>query len=71
MQAVDEELHDVWFEKVPELDVASVAWALEVGLLPALVLEISIASEFFEPDVGKAKLVAFSVLCLYHMRCSG
>ncbi|CAE7214873.1 obg [Symbiodinium natans] len=39
LQAVDEELHDVWFEKVPELDVASVA-----------------------------KLVAFSVLCLYHMR---
>jgi len=39
LQDVDEELHDVWFEKVPELDIASVA-----------------------------KLVAFSVLCLYHMR---
>ncbi|CAE7632541.1 Mpped1 [Symbiodinium pilosum] len=39
LEAVDEELHDVWFEKVPELDVVSVA-----------------------------KLVAFSVLCLYHMR---
>ena len=24
MQDVDEELHDVWFEKVPELDIASV-----------------------------------------------
>eukprot|EP00930_Biecheleria_cincta_P076561 TRINITY_DN6376_c0_g4_i1.p1 TRINITY_DN6376_c0_g4~~TRINITY_DN6376_c0_g4_i1.p1 ORF type:complete len:3084 (-),score=609.55 TRINITY_DN6376_c0_g4_i1:253-8580(-) len=39
LQGADEELHDVWFEKVPELDVASVA-----------------------------KLVAFSVLGLYHMR---
>ncbi|CAE8667774.1 unnamed protein product, partial [Polarella glacialis] len=39
LQAADEELHDVWFEKMPELDVNSVA-----------------------------KLVAFSVLCLYHMR---
>ena len=27
LQAVDEELHDVWFEKVPELDVVSVAGA--------------------------------------------
>eukprot|EP00931_Biecheleriopsis_adriatica_P060541 TRINITY_DN36370_c0_g1_i1.p1 TRINITY_DN36370_c0_g1~~TRINITY_DN36370_c0_g1_i1.p1 ORF type:complete len:3594 (+),score=919.56 TRINITY_DN36370_c0_g1_i1:56-10837(+) len=39
LQGADEELHDVWFEKVPELDVTSVA-----------------------------KLVGFSVLCLYHMR---
>lgn len=39
LQGADEELHDVWFEKVPELDVT-----------------------------GVAKLVAFSVLGLYHMR---
>ena len=31
VQAVDEELHDVWFEKVPELDVVSVARALNMG----------------------------------------
>jgi len=39
LEAAGEELHDLWFEKMPELDVAS-----------------------------SAKVVAFSVLCLYHMR---
>ena len=37
--AADEELQDVWFEKMPELDINSIT-----------------------------KLVAFSALCLYHMR---
>jgi len=37
--AADEELHEMWFETLPDLDITSIA-----------------------------KLVAFAVLCLYHMR---